>query len=182
MEFKRGHLVLDACCLLNLYATTHITEILRALPAEVIVHKLVEEDELLTIPAMNSEGEGPPSIEKLSQVGALRVIDFDSQVEQQTFLKFAAEMGDDGESASCAVAHVRKWSVVTDDIKAAKFCTSMSIPQYFTLGLVRYWAEQREIDARTLGIALARVHEEGNYLPGSADPHKQWWKENVIRS
>jgi len=128
-----GDLVLlDACCLINLFATGRTEEILQALSYRFAVARYVVEEEVLEIDAEEADptaasGEGRvslhPLLAELVEKGILEQLDVDSEEEQGELLRFAAEL-DDGEAHTSALALVRGASVATDDRKAIRVLRS----------------------------------------------------------
>ena len=122
MEIKYSHVVLDACCVLNFCASGHLIEIIQSLPAQVVVAEVVRERELLTLQRLENESnEDTNQFEAAMEKGLLAVTDFNSGSEEETFVNYVFELGDDGESATCAIAVHREWAIATDDKKAISF-------------------------------------------------------------
>jgi len=97
MEIKHSHVVLDACCVLNFCASGYLIEILESIPAQVVVTEVVRERELLTLQRLRDErNEDVSKFETAIEKGLLSVIDFDSEIEEETFVNFVFELGDDG--------------------------------------------------------------------------------------
>ena len=122
MKIKHSHLVLDACCILNFCASGHLIEIVKSIPAQVVITEVVREKELLILQRLKEEkNEDANQFEIAIEKGLISVIDFDSDIEEETFVNYVFELGDDGESATGAIAFHRKWAIATDDKKAISF-------------------------------------------------------------
>lgn len=129
----RGALVfLDACCLINLFATGRAEEILQALPHRFAVARFVVEEEILEIDAEEgteaSASESGrvslhPLLADLVEKGGLEKLDITSEEEEPELVRFTAEL-DDGEAHTCALATVRAARVATDDKKAIRVLRS----------------------------------------------------------
>jgi hypothetical protein len=105
MHIKHSHIVLDACCILNFCASGRFIEILKAIPAQVVVTEVVSTQELMTLQRLTDEqNEGAEQFEKAIAQGLLLIVTFESEEEEETFVNYAFEMGDDGESATGAIA------------------------------------------------------------------------------
>ncbi|MGB7251403.1 MAG: hypothetical protein WBC73_20885, partial [Phormidesmis sp.] len=101
MYIKHSHVVLDACCILNFSASGHFLEILKAIPAQVVVTEVVRKQELITLQRLkNEENEGAVQFETAIAQGLLSVVDFESDKEKEMFVNYVFELGDDGESAT----------------------------------------------------------------------------------
>ncbi len=115
MEIKHSHVVLDACCVLNFCASGYLIEILKSIPAQFVVTEVVRERELLTLQRLKEENnEDYIQFEMAIEKGLLLVVDFDSEIEEETFINYVFELGDDGESATCAIGVHREWAIATD--------------------------------------------------------------------
>ena len=70
-------IILDACCVLNFSASGSFSEILRSLPAQVIVTQVVRERELISLQRLSEEtGEAANQFEAAIDLGLLLVEDF----------------------------------------------------------------------------------------------------------
>lgn len=184
MLAKHSHIILDACCILNFSASGDFLAILKSLPAQVVVAEVVRKQELRTLQRLeDEENEGAIQLEKAIQQGLLLVMDFESNREEETFVNYAFELGDDGESATFAIAFHRGWTVATDDKKAITFfqkeaphCQILS-----TLEIVKHWSEEAKLDAAKLKIALGAIRNKGRYLPNRTHPLLGWW-ESIMTS
>lgn len=182
MSVSSNHVILDACCILNFCASGYFLEILASVPDICVVSEVVTRKELLTLQRMESEFlNGAMQFETAIKQGLLRVTDFQNEAEQTRFINYAFELGDDGESASFAIASHRDWSVATDDRKAISFAqrelpdiTILSTPHI----LRHYWAEQT--NPTELKKALYQIRSIGKYAPRKQDPLYDWWA-NILQ-
>ncbi len=115
MQISHSHVVLDACCVLNFCASGRFTEILKSIPARVVVTEVVREKELIALKRLEEEeNESAAQFETAIIQGLLGVVDFESESEEEAFVNYAFELGDDGESATCAIAIQRGWAIATE--------------------------------------------------------------------
>ncbi len=183
MEIKHSHVVLDACCVLNFCASGHLIEIIQSIPAQVVVTEVVREKELLTLQRLADENNRDMSqFEESMKKGLLAITDFNSESEEETFVNYVFEMGDDGESATCAIAIHREWAIATDDKKAVSFFQREAphLQILSTLAIIKNWSEIENISAVTLRSALTAIRTKGRYMPHRYHPLLGWW-ENVMR-
>lgn len=183
MEIKHSHVVLDACCVLNFCASGHLIEIIQSIPAQVVVTEVVREKELLTLQRLADENNKDMSqFEESMKKGLLAITDFNSESEEETFVNYVFEMGDDGESATCAIAIHREWAIATDDKKAVSFFQREAphLQILSTLAIIKNWSEIENISAATLRSALTAIRTRGRYMPHRYHPLLGWW-ENVMR-
>ena len=102
-------------------------EILESIPAQVVVAEVVRERELLTLQKLRDENnEDVNQFEAAIGKGLLSIVEFDSELEEETFINYVFELGDDGESATGAIAFHRDWAIATDDKKAISFFSTRS--------------------------------------------------------
>lgn len=179
MYIRHSHLVLDACCLLNFGASGNFLAILQAIPAQVVVSEVVKDQEIKTLQSLeDDENEGILQFDKAIESGLLLVVDFASEAEEETFINTAFLIGDDGESATFAIAFHRDWAIATDDKKAIAFFQKEA-PQlqiFSTLAIVKYWSEQENIDRAELKIILSAIRIKGRYVPQRNHPLLSWWE------
>lgn len=183
MEIKHSHVVLDACCVLNVCASGYLIEILESIPAQVVVTEVVRERELLTLQRLRDESnEDVSQFETAIEKGLLSVIDFNSEIEEETFVNYVFELGDDGESATGAIAFHRDWAIATDDKKAISFFERESphLQILSTLAIVKNWSEQEKLSSATLRSILSAIRTRGRYMPHRNHPLLSWW-EDVMR-
>ena len=84
---------------------------MKSIPAQVVVTQVVREHELKTLSRLkDEENENVTQFEAAIAQSLLTVVDFKSE-EEELFVNYAAILGDDGESASCAIAIHRGWAI-----------------------------------------------------------------------
>jgi hypothetical protein len=179
--------VLDACCLINLFASGSAEEILRALPYRWAVARYILEEEILEIeePSIADAARVPlrPLLTHLLQSEALQALDIASPEEETELVRFAAEL-DDGEAHTCALAITRQGRVATDDRKAIRVLRSAwadrghdGEPVLRTSDLLFSWADARQIARRDLIRAVRSIARRASYFPPKSDPHCERWME-----
>lgn len=178
MHIAHSHVLLDACCVVNLYASRHLHDILRAVPAHVAVTQVVYERELVTLRGLEDEEAGASPFETAIAEGLLRIVDFESEAETDTFVNNVAVLGDDGESATCAIAVHRRWAIATDDKRAISFARqeAPTLQVVSTLEVVKHWSERAGLDAAALREALTAIRVVGRYVPHRGHPLRAWWE------
>lgn len=183
MNIKQSHIVLDTCCILNFYASGKFLEILEAIPAQVVVTEVVKSQELKTLQRLgNEENEGAIYFEKAIKEGLVLIVDFESEEEAETFINYTAQMKDEGESATFAIAFHREWSVATDDKRAISFLKKEAphIQIISTLEAIEHWSRKSNIDSATLKSALSAIRVRAKYQPPRNHPLLSWW-ENAMK-
>ena len=182
MERGPASLILDASCLLNLYATERFGDIAASLHEQVAVADYVLEEEALFIRReASADGEDDQLLVDLSPFvseGLVEAMRLASPSEEATFVALAAII-DDGEAVTAALAVHRGCSVATDDRKARRVLSERAptVPLISTLDLVAQWAETMSVPLLELRTALERMRSGASYVPGPHDPRYQWWLE-----
>ena len=179
MQISHSHVVLDACCVLNLCASGHFVEILQSLPAQAVVTEVVREKELLTLKRLEGEdNKDALQLEIAIRQDLLLVVDFESELEEETFVNYVFALGDDGESATGAIAIHRDWAIATDDKKALSYFQreAASLQTISTLEIVKHWSEEAGITSSELRAVLMAIRTKGRYILHRNHPLLSWWK------
>ena len=173
-------LVLDASCLLNLYATGRLGEVVLTVGARIEVADYVLEHEAIYTWQTDSTGTReemvPVDLTPLVEEGLIRAVRLEHPEEQETFVALAA-LVDDGEAATAALALHRGCSVATDDRKARRVFGEFmpEVPLVSTLELMKLWADERQVPRDELRTAMDAMRDSASYVPSSRDPFFEWW-------
>jgi len=172
-------LILDACCIINVYASGRMHDILASLARAVTVAAYVQDYEARAVYA--ADGSGAREVIDLSPFinqGLLRVVDIETADERANYLDFAARLGDDGEAITGAIAAERHWAIGTDDGAAIRFfnqrCPTLQIVS--SLELLKHWADTTRVPLVELGAALRLVRVCGRYQPKARHALYNWWQ------
>lgn len=183
MESGGRLVLLDACCLLNLFATGHVGQILETSPHRFAVARYVAEEEILEIDS--PEGEQvrtplQPRIDELVEADCLELLEVSTAREQRELVRFAFEL-DDGEAHTLALAVIRKARVATDDKKAIRIYSEESpVGCLRTSDLLFEWAEAEEIPEPELRRIVRAIAHRASFFPPRSDPHFERWM-NLLR-
>ncbi len=175
-----GCLLLDASCLLNLYATGCLRVISATIEVQLHVADYVLEQEAIytwaTDATSGKEEPVPVDVSSLIAEGLIHVIDLERNAEKATFVELAA-LVDDGEAVTGALAYHRGCSVATDDRKARRVFGERipSVQLVSTLDILKLWAGIGQIAATDLGAAMTAMRTGASYIPSSRDPLFEWW-------
>ena len=178
-ESNRGCLI-DACSLLNLYASRHIQEILQTLPFAFAIAKKVFEEAIYIRRGGSGEDadeRDPIDLSPLQTANLLEIISPESEEEQAAYVAFATRL-DDGEAMTCALALQRGDDIVTDDKKAIRILQNEAphIRCHSTLPLIKKWAEISGITDQMLKPILIDVRKRARYSPPRSHPLCEWWE------
>ncbi len=172
-----GVLILDASCLLNLYATDRMLEIAAALPWQLAVADYVLEQEALYVRTIGAQEETVPvDLSTLIDEGLLLVLRLENPSEQSSFVELAAVL-DDGEAVTGAIALTRGHMVAIDDRKARRVLGEKApgMRLVSTLELMRQWGES--VSVQEVSDALRAMQHRARYVPGQRDPLYAWWRD-----
>lgn len=181
MDRQPSVVVLDASCLLNLYATGRMREIVVAQPFTLAIADPVLRQETLyvraTNPATEEEEHVDVDLSPLIQDQLIQVVELQGEPEIGTFVDLSADM-DDGEAVTAAIALLRGYGIATDDRKARRvlFQRDPNVGVLSTLELLKRWSEHARIAPRELRAAMAAMESGANYIPGERDPLYGWWR------
>ncbi len=175
-----GVLILDASCLLNLYATDRMLEIAAALPWQLAVADYVLEQEALYVRTIGAQEEQeetvPVDLSTLIDEGLLLVLRLENPSEQSSFVELAAVL-DDGEAVTGAIALNRGHAVAIDDRKAIRVLgeKARGMRLVSTLELMRQWSAF--VPAQEVRGALRAMQHRARYVPGQRGPLHDWWRD-----
>lgn len=170
--------IIDACCLINLYATDRAAEILAACGGSFYVSTQVGA-ESLSIRRPDDDHPGQTVAEPLDLAAALaagqiRSCQLEGPVEVAAYVAFAADI-DDGEASCLAIAQSRGWTVATDDRKAIRIATAAGIPIIRTPELLQRWANETHATPTDIATVLEQIDQFAKFRPGPSTPGADWW-------
>ena len=180
-------LVLDASCLLNLYATGRLRAIAAALPYRLAVAEYVLEREVLYTWLPVATGSGarrePVDTSSLQEDGRIQVMRLELPEEEATFVSLAGSI-DDGEAVTGALALHRRCALATDDRKARRVFGERlpGIPLVSTLEILKLWEQEASVSGAELRAAILSMRSGASYVPGRRDPLYAWWREVMYGS
>ena len=167
--------LLDACAVINLYATRHRKAIVAAVPTRVgVVDRVQAEAHYVRRGGSGEDSDERETVDLASLIvsGDIQIVT-PTQEELDRFLALTVQM-DDGEAMTGAVALVRGWVVVTDDRKAERILRGQ-IRIRSSLDLIKTWADLKAIDQATIREVLTDLRERGTYFPHRSHPLRTWW-------
>ena len=179
LSITKSVIILDASCLINLYATNHMAEILQSIPQSITVAAYVFNKEALWIKEYIGEEWAKKDIQlqPLVDTGLLTLVTLLGETESNLHVLLSSKIRDEGESRTGAIAINRDWAVTLDDRKARRVIseTNSHIELIYSLELVKHWVETEKINSSTLKDVLEAIRGGATYLPRKANPLYQWW-------
>ena len=169
--------IIDACCLINLYASGKEGGICQAcgefrVPAQV-------QDEALRIRRVDEDDPTrlvPRDIDLDDAIAAgyIQMCQLKGQDELDAFVRFAMQL-DDGEASCLAIAESRGWTVATDDRKARRIASENGISLIGTPELIQRWVDATSPNEAAIVEVLRRVERFARFRPRRTDPLHEWW-------
>lgn len=177
-------ILLDACCLINLFASGRIEEILSVLPSRFCVAEKVTEEALYIL--LEDEGEDVTaereviSAQPLITAGLVAVMRPESEEEEAAYIDFAVDL-DDGEAMTCALGVRRSFDVATDERKAIRILgeRAPNVVVHTTASLIKAWADLSQADRQIVRRTLQSIQIRGRFRPGRQEPLQTWWETMV---
>ncbi len=182
VAFSQKGVILNACCLINLYASRYLGSILEALPVPVMVAADVCEHEVLRVYSEGFGGEGlvPERIElqPLLDVGLLATASPSSDAELTSVVELAAVSEEDADAFTAALALHRRWAIGVDDPKAAALFRRKAphLQLLSTPLFVKQWTERTDPSPETVRTVLRNIQRYAKY---AIPPHHAlytWWR------
>jgi predicted nucleic acid-binding protein len=171
--------LLDACAVVNLYATRWMEPILLVNGSLFAVADVVASEAQFVLrggPGEDARERDSVDLQPLLASGLIEVISTDIEDELLTFIDLTQEIGD-GEAMTAALAIHRGCAVVTDDRKASRVLRVRGVSLRSSLDLIRVWGDNPTISPKVLRTALTDLRQRGNYDPPRGHPLRQWWDE-----
>ena len=175
--------VVDTCCLINLYASQRLQAIVAASIEQAIVPKLVVE-ECLYIRQADEEDPGhlvPMTVDlhPLIDDGVLLLTELTGEAELSQFVQLATLL-DDCEAACLTIAVLRGLALATDDKRAIHLATDLGVSVVTTPQLLKNWAERASPAQNEVANAILCIERYGRFRPHALCAHAQWWAEQRV--
>jgi predicted nucleic acid-binding protein len=171
--------LLDACVVVNLYATRWMGPILAANGGSFAVVDVVAREAQYVFRGGSGDDareREPVDLQSLHVEGKLAVISAEDEEEFLTFIDLSLEVGE-GEAMTAALAIHRGCAVVTDDRKATRVLIERGVAVRSSLSLISVWSESAAISSDVLSAALLDLRERGRYEPARGHPLRAWWDQ-----
>ena len=172
--------IIDACSLINFYATTFLESILKHLSLNFYIVEQVKNESLyIRRPDESERGFDYEAIvlDPYFKSNLLKVVSLETDNEKKLFINLADQL-DDGEAATLAIAISREMQVITDDKKAIRILRQdfPAIHYLTTLDIMKDWSKRDFIEFQEIKKALHNILIYANYLPPQKHHLFNWWK------
>lgn len=170
--------IVDACSLINLYASGKFGSIIASCGGEFYVSEQVQSECLMIRqPHPDDDSVLIPSPIDLSEAisdGILKQCRLEGDAEIEAFIEFAAQV-DDGEASCLAIAKSRGWLVATDDQKAIRVASEAGISVITTPELLQRWMGIASPTDAVVAEALLSIERFANFRPRRESALYDWW-------
>lgn len=168
-------LILDACCILNLYATGFFEQIVQELSYDFHVGTRCR-GEAQWIRMENSEEREPVRLDRVFASELMVEDSLDTPQEKDLFVRFAAQM-EDGEAEAAAIAVNRTHLLATDERKIHRILRERhsELRLVTTLELLKEWQNSCSLPDEQMAVVLRRVRFRARFTPRRAGPLSHWW-------
>jgi len=196
--------VLDACCLINLYAAGKILVSGADRPkpskrkdASVSPAKKSPLDFRLHLPAkvkgevqyiLQPDAEDSDKLVKVEidleshiRAGLLHECDLEGEAELAAFVHMAVKL-DDGEAACLAIAKCRSWLLATDERPTERLAKQHGVTIITTPELVKRWAAKTKASDEEIASVLGNIQTYAHYFPRKTLPLHSWWMKLVKKA
>lgn len=179
IHFNEEGIILDACCIINLYAGSVMRDVLESIPVPFYVDRYVREKEVLKIKAETENEFVDIDLLPLIQDKILHEISLSGEDEVNTFVNLAASL-DDGEARCGAIAAHRNFVVATDEKVGIRIFSGLKPPisTISTIEILYHWSETNNIKPENISEVLKNIEKRASYRPGSKHAWFDWWKKH----
>jgi predicted nucleic acid-binding protein len=179
-DFDQEGIILDACCIINLYASSVMGEVLESIPFPCFVDEYVREKEALKIKAKPKNEFIDIDLEPLIEKKILKEISLSGEEEKRTFVNLAAAL-DDGEARCGAIAANRNLVVATDEKAGIRVFSNLNPPisTVSTLSMLHNWAVAKNKNMVHIRSVLKRIEKRASYRPGLSNEYFNWWEKHM---
>lgn len=170
--------LLDACAVINLYATQFMQEIVGSIDGRVGVVDIVARESLYVLSAAEAREPGERELIDLELAideGLLEIHSAENDSEFAMFIDYTVDL-DDGEAMTLALARNRNGIVVTDDRKAIRLASSV-VEVRSSLDVIKAWIDTEAIASSTQREVLVALQERASYVPGKSHSLRAWWDD-----
>jgi len=181
--FPCDGVILDACVIINLYASGYMQSVLESIPKPTSIAAYVYEMEAQRIYTGPDDDVAKETelinLQSFVERKLLHVVSLEDGLEAAAAVSFsAATRLDTGEAISAAIAVRRLWSLATDDKTAISFFTQ-KVPQLHLIStpeLLKHWVDATHPHITVINLAVGNVRKRARYEPHHDHSLYGWWK------
>ena len=163
--FFQECLVLDPCCIINLYASGQLQAILESLPIPVVITNSVYQNSYRIYGS--SDDIEVIDLHTMVQNKLLFVISLDEVINDRAANFTHISMIDDEEAITNAVAVQYNWSLGTDNLQSIALLKTQvpTIQLFSTFDILKHWIDIAHLSLSVLETALITIQRRALYTP-----------------
>ena len=172
--------VVDACCMINLFAAGNLSGRLSLLGGKWYVPSAVL-TESLYVHAEREDGtieKSPIDLKSFFDNGTLLFCTVEPGEELVLYIDLATQI-DDGEAMALAIAKSRGWTLSTDDRKAKRLADELSVTVLTTPEIVKRWSDLAVPSPDELRETIRLIERLASFVPATSHPLHDWWRDNA---
>lgn len=170
--------IIDACCLINLYASSKTQAIIAACGGSFYVSEQVQRESMVIRQIDPADASLliplPINLTPDFSSGLIRECRLESKEEVESYVNFATQV-DDGEASCLAIAKARKWIIATDDRKAMRIASESGVAVITTPELVERWVKAMKPSGDEVRQAPRAIERFARFRPRRGNPLHDWW-------
>lgn len=170
--------IVDACALINLFASGKAAEVITAYGGAFYVSEQVRGESLMIRRPDEKDAakfvSAPIDLGTALSSGLLQSCRVEGDAEAAAYIEFATQV-DDGEASCLAIAKCRGWAVGTDDRKAIRVATEAGIQVITTPELIERWAAETSAANNQISEVLRAIERFARFRPRSSSRLYDWW-------
>jgi predicted nucleic acid-binding protein len=182
-EFPCECIILDACCVINLYASGYMRNILASIPKQVAVAAYVLDEESNKIYAGPLDDPTRETelinLQPFIDDNLIHVVSLECEAEENRVVNFSSvrRLGT-GEAITAAIAIQRQWSLATDDRSARSFFmrSEPALHLISTLDLLKCWVDTTRPQPAAVSTVLENIQIRARYKPHNTHHLYGWWE------
>lgn len=170
--------IVDACCLINLYASGQFERIIAECGGDFYVTKQVQNESLIV--RRPDAGDSlqlqsvPIDLSAPISAGLIHECALEGTKELQYYIQFASQL-DDGEASCLAIAYSRGWMLATDDRKARTVAERFGVSIISTPELLNRWATLTSPTSDEISEVIRSIRRFAKFRPRPGSPMYDWW-------
>ncbi len=178
------HLIIDACCFINLCASRCLV---MALAKDSWKYWMTDVALGESLYLRDDDPENPGMLYKVqlfaqerAATAGIQIACLESEEESDWFVRMA-QILDDGEAHSIAVAKCRGYRLGSDDQKALRWARhpDVGLVTATTPEIIRHWVEEKLV-AENPNVIINNIEKYGRFIPRVGTPDCDWWNTQKI--
>jgi predicted nucleic acid-binding protein len=169
--------LLDACTLINLYATGEPALLLQSLSPACMVCDAVARESIFLRGEQPDLTVQPIDLSQMLQQESLHICHPETPEEEGLYVTLAADL-DDGEALSLAISAARGYGLATDDRKARRLAKEIGGVQLLSTAEILH--EVTALDETIVRQMIRSIELRARFVPRAGMPLSEWWNNHRL--